>query len=56
VLQTPHFFDSFFPKVSVDQFSQNRYIPINNLQGGGPDTSSLSGKESLMSEGNLREI
>jgi hypothetical protein len=31
-------------KVSVDQFSQNMYIPINNPKGGGEDISSLSGK------------
>jgi hypothetical protein len=34
-----------FLKVSVDQFSQNRYIPIRNPQGGGVDTSSFSGKK-----------
>jgi hypothetical protein len=32
---SPDFFDSFFLKVSVDQFSLSLYIPINNQQGGG---------------------
>jgi hypothetical protein len=32
------------------------YIPINNPQGGGVDISSFSGKKSLGSEGNFREI
>jgi hypothetical protein len=31
--------DIFFLKVMVDQFSSNRYIPINNHQGGGVDIS-----------------
>jgi hypothetical protein len=44
-VETAHFFDSFFLKVSVDPFSQNRYIPIRNLQGGGADISSFSGKK-----------
>ena len=30
-----HFFDSLFLRVSVDQFSQNRYIPIRDPKGGG---------------------
>jgi hypothetical protein len=37
-----HFFDSFFLKVMVDQFSKKMYIPINNQLGGGADISSLS--------------
>jgi hypothetical protein len=45
VEQTAHFFESFFLKVSVDQFSQSRYIPIRNPQGGGADISSFSGKK-----------
>jgi hypothetical protein len=32
VEQTAHFFNSFFPKVSVDQFSQSMYISVNNQQ------------------------
>jgi len=43
--QTAHFFDSFFLKVSVDQFLQSRYIPINDPQGGGADISSFSGNK-----------
>jgi hypothetical protein len=43
-LQTSHFFDYSFVKVSVDQFSENRYIPIRNQQGGGADISSFPGK------------
>jgi hypothetical protein len=39
MLQAAHFFDSFFLKVSVDQFPQNLYIPINNHSGGGADIS-----------------
>ncbi len=35
-------FDPFFLKVSIDQLSQNLYIPIRNQQGGGPDISSFS--------------
>jgi hypothetical protein len=45
VLQTAHFFDSFLLKVSVDQLSQNLYIPIKNQQGGGEDVSSFSGEK-----------
>jgi hypothetical protein len=45
VLHAARFFDSFFLKVSVDHFSQNRYIPIGNAPGGGVDISSFSGKE-----------
>jgi hypothetical protein len=61
VEQTPHLFDSSFLKVSVDQFSQNRYIPINNLQGGGADISSFGEDKAncsfiLVSEENIREI
>jgi hypothetical protein len=56
VLQTAHFFESFFLKVSVDQFLQNRYIPINNPKGGGVDISSFSEGKSLGSPGNFREI
>jgi len=47
VEQTAHFFDSFFLKVSVDQFSQNMYIPINNPQGGGAGISYFSGEQIL---------
>jgi hypothetical protein len=32
-------------KVSVDQFSQNGYVPIRNPQGGGADISSFLGKK-----------
>jgi len=45
VEQKAHLFDSFFLKVSVDQLSQNLYIPIRNPQGGGEDFSSFSGKK-----------
>ena len=45
VEQTSHFFDSFFLKVSVGQFSQSRYIPIRNQQGGGADISSFPRKK-----------
>jgi hypothetical protein len=41
----PDFFDCFFLKVSVDQFSWNLYIRIRNPQGGGADISSFSGKK-----------
>jgi hypothetical protein len=44
-VQPAHFFDPFFLKVSVDQFSKNRYIPISNAQGGGVGISSFSGKK-----------
>jgi hypothetical protein len=44
-LQAAHFVDSFFLKVSVDQLSQNLYVPIKNQQGGGVDISSFSWKE-----------
>ena len=37
-------FLSLFLKVSVEQLSQNLYIPINNPQGGG-DISPFSGKK-----------
>jgi hypothetical protein len=43
--QSAHLFDSFFLKVSVDQCSQNLYIPVSNQQGGGADISSASGKK-----------
>jgi hypothetical protein len=46
VEQTAHLFDSLFLKVSVDQFSQNLYIPIGNPQGGGADISSFSWEKS----------
>jgi hypothetical protein len=36
-VQLVHSFNSFFPKVPVDQFSSNLYIPIKNPQGGGKD-------------------
>jgi hypothetical protein len=45
VLQAAHFFESLLLKVSIDQFSQNRYIPITNPQGGGADVYSFSGKK-----------
>jgi len=51
-----HFFEIFFLKVSVDQPSQNLYIPIRNPQGGGADISSFSWEKSLVSEGNVRKI
>jgi len=56
VEQTAHFLDYSFLKVSVDQFSLNRYIPIRNQQGGVADISSFSGEKSLGSEENFREI
>jgi hypothetical protein len=34
-------------KVSVDQFSQNMYIPINNPQGGGVDISSFLAMQNI---------
>jgi hypothetical protein len=55
VEQTAHFFNPFL-KVSVDQFSQSRYIPIRKQPGGGADISSFSGGKSLRSEGNFYEI
>jgi hypothetical protein len=54
VEQTAHFFDPSFLKVSVDQFSQNRYIRARNPQGGGADISSFSGEKSLGSEEKVR--
>ena len=45
MLQTAHFFDSFFLKVPIDLFSQNLYIPIKNQQGGGADISSFLRKK-----------
>jgi hypothetical protein len=33
------------PNVSVDQFSQNIYIPINSSKGGGVDISLFSRKK-----------
>jgi hypothetical protein len=55
VLQAAHLFDPIFLKVSVDQFSLNMYIPINNPQGGGAKFLRLQEK-SLGAEGNFREI
>jgi hypothetical protein len=43
--QTAHFSDSFFLKVSVDQFPQNLYIPIRDPQDGGADISSFQAKK-----------
>jgi hypothetical protein len=45
VEQPALFFNSFFLKVSVDLFSQNMYILINNPQGGSADISSFSGEK-----------
>jgi hypothetical protein len=48
VEQAAHFFDSFFLKVSVDQFSQSRYIPIGNPRGGGAGVSLFSAEKILI--------
>jgi hypothetical protein len=50
--QTARFFDSFFPKVSVDNFHR---IDILQSLGGGVDISPFSGKKAA-SEENFREI
>jgi hypothetical protein len=54
------FFDSSLLKVSVDQFSLNRYIAIRNPQVGDEDISSDEDEAdcsfNLVSEGNVREI
>jgi hypothetical protein len=59
-IQTALFSDSFLLKVSVDQFSKNRYIPISNPRGGDEDISSDEDEAgcsfNLVSEGNVREI
>jgi hypothetical protein len=56
VLQAAHFFNSLFLKVSVDQFSQNRHIPIRNSHGGGTDTFSFSGRKAWSQQEILAKI